>query len=102
LFHGKFRQTRAAGGTRSGTLYGLYQLDASDSYQTLILPLNATFLADWNEALAQGEGGIAFGGTILSAPEPSGWMVMILGFGAAGITLRRRGGKAMGAPAPGA
>jgi hypothetical protein len=78
----------------TGKVYGLYHLDASQSGMSLTLPLNATFIQDLNEALAEGGGAFALGGTILAVPEPATWTMMIFGFGMAGAGLRRRAATA--------
>lgn len=68
-----------------GGFGGLISTDAIGSVQ---------FTCDFNEDLACGVYDLQFGTVAAGAgavPEPASWALMILGFGAAGAMLRRRG-----------
>jgi hypothetical protein len=71
----------------SGVFYGTTPANASTNGTQVIVNLDGAALAELN----RDEGGaFAIGGTLAAVPEPATWMVMLLGFGALGATLRLR------------
>jgi len=76
----------------SGTLYGSFNLDASDSSSTLTFTLNAAGIADLNSAIADHRD-FAIAGSLATSsptPEPASWALMLGGFGLVGGAMRRR------------
>ena len=60
---------------KAGTQFELFQYTGSDN---------------WSTPSQQGLSHIAFFGTAAAVPEPSAWMLMLLGMAGVGFTMRRK------------
>ena len=81
----------------SGNTYGSRVYSAADANQFRSISLNGSALADIQKAVG---GQFALGGTLepiaTAVPEPSTWLLLMMGFGAVGFSLRQRNRRTLG------
>ncbi len=86
------RISRSANGTVLNTDFGTNGLRGTENSATYIFRTNATaFSSDGTFGIINGSSvsGLTFNPVIAAVPEPGTWAMMILGFGIAGVALRR-------------
>lgn len=84
-----------------GVKYGSFVIDSGNSLHTLMFALNAAAVSDINAAILGRKSAIAISGAAHPVPEPSTWIMMLVGFAGLGLAAYQRAARGQAGSAAG-